>query len=59
IYLAIYAVNRNETPMQNPELREAIGKSETIKIGIQDQSALADWVVRMKNLFNKQVLGVD
>lgn len=59
IRYALYAVNRKETPMQNTELREAIGKSETIKIGIQDQSALADWVVRMKNLFNKQVLGVD
>ncbi|KAF1015297.1 hypothetical protein [Acinetobacter sp.] len=59
IRYALYAVNRKETPMQNPELREAIEKSETIKIGIQDQSALADWVVRMKNLFNKQVLGVD
>lgn len=55
IRYALYAVNLKETPMQNPELREAIEKSETIKIGIEDQYSLADWVTRMHNLFNKKV----
>lgn len=59
IRYALYAVNRKETPMQNPELKEAIEKSETIKIGIEDQTSLADWVVRMQKLFNKQVLGAN
>ena len=55
IRYALYAVNRNETPMQNPELKLAIEKSETIKIGIEDQSALADWMLRIHNLFGKQI----
>ncbi len=55
IRYALYAVNRNETPMQNPELKLAIEKSETIKIGIEDQSALADWILRIHNLFGKQI----
>ena len=55
IRYALYAVNRNETPMQNPELKLAIEKSETIKICIEDQSALADWILRIHNLFGKQI----
>ena len=55
IRYALYAVNRNETPMQNPELKLAIEKSETIKIGREDQSALADWMLRIHNLFGKQI----
>lgn len=55
IRYALYAVNRNETPMQNPELKLAIEKSESVKIGIEDQSALADWVLRIHNLFGKQI----
>ena len=55
IRYALYAVNRNETPLQNPELKLAIEKSETIKIGIEDQSALADWILRIHNLFGKQI----
>lgn len=52
---AIYAMNRNLTPMQNPELVAEVEKSETIKIGLEDQMKLADWVLRMYNLFNKNV----
>ncbi|WP_180005191.1 MULTISPECIES: hypothetical protein [unclassified Acinetobacter] len=55
IRYALYAVNRNETPMQNPELKLAIEKSESVKIGIEDQSALADWILRIHNLFGKQI----
>ena len=57
IRYALYAANRQETPMQNPILREAIEKSESVKIGIQDQSTLADWAVRMHKLFDKLVIG--
>ncbi len=51
----IWSVNHQQTPMNTPELAAAIGKSETVVLGIMDQIALADWMVRAHALIGVQM----
>ena len=41
--------------MNTPVLAAAIRKSETVVLGIMDQIALADWVVRAHDLFGVEL----
>lgn len=52
---SIWSANHQQTPMNTPELAEAIQKSETVLLGIMDQIAIADWSARAYELFGVTV----
>lgn len=51
----MWSVNHQQTPMNTPEVAEAIRKSETVLLGIMDQIAIADWTARAYELFGVEV----
>lgn len=51
----MWSVNHQQTPMNTPEVAEAIRKSETVLLGIMDQIAIADWSARAYELFGVEV----